>query len=468
MWKPKPSALLLRTGMLLLAALFMLAGWIPVSAAVQETGQTAPAVSSQAPLSAPVVVIPVHKTIEAGLEKFLTRAVHEAAEAQAMYIVLDIDTLGGEVIAAEEIGELIRGSKVPTIAYVHGKAVSAGSYIALNAVQIAMEPGSSIGAAAVVDGSGNEIDNVKVVAHWASEMRAAAELRGRDPQIAEAMVDKNVGVTMQPIGRDVPKGQLVSLTAEEAVKVGYAEVLAKDLGEVIRHIGGTEHPLLTMKPTPAETFSRWITDPVVSTLLLFIGIAGIAIELFVPGFGIPGILGLLGFGLYFFGHYIVGFAGVEDIALFIIGVVLLIIEIFVSSFGILGILGIVCLFSSVVMAAYNTKQAALNLSIAFVLAVIVLAIFIKIFKHRGVWNRFILRDSLTTEEGYTSADSRTELVGRTGTALTPLRPAGTVQIGEDRIDVVTSGEFIPAGTSVIVIQVEGSRIVVRKEEERHA
>ncbi|OXM86111.1 NfeD family protein [Paenibacillus rigui] len=457
MWKVK-QALQTRILLLLFLTVLLLSG---IPAYAQDPTTPAPSPAS-VPLSAPIVVIPVHQTVETGLQKFLDRALKEAADARAMYVILDIDTFGGRVDAAEEIGEMIRSSPVPTLGFVHGKAVSAGSYIALNATKIAMEPGSSIGAAAVVDGSGNEIENVKVIAHWASEMRAAAELRGRDPQIAEAMVDKNVGVTMKPIGRTVPKGQLVSLTAEEAVKVGYAETTAKDLNEVIRYLVGTEHPVIHLKPTPAEAFSRWLTQPLIATLLLFIGIAGIAIELFVPGFGVPGIVGLLGFGLYFFGHYIVGFAGVEDIALFIIGVVLLIIEIFVSSFGILGILGIACLFSSVVMAAYNTKQAALNLSIAFVLSIVVLAIFIKIFKHRGVWNRFILRDKLTTDKGYTSAESRSDLLGKSGTAITPLRPAGTIQIGDERVDVVTSGEFIAVNSQVVVVHVEGSRVIVRE------
>lgn len=456
----KRGPLLLRSCFLVLCVLLLMLPGVAVYAEVNASTQTQSGTS--VPQAAPVVVVPVHQTIENGLQKFLERALREAEESRAMYIVLDIDTLGGRVDSAEEIGEMIRSSKVPTIAYVHGKAVSAGSYIALNANKIAMEPGSSIGAAAVVDITGNEVESVKVIAHWSSEMRAAAELRGRNPQIAEAMVDKNAGTAMPQLGRNVEKGQLVSLTAEEALKVGYAELVAKDLNEVIQFIGGTGHPLVKIEPTPAEAFARFLTQPWVSMLLLFIGIAGVLIELFVPGFGVPGIIGLLGFSLYFFGNYLTGFAGIEDISLFIIGVVLLIIEIFVSSFGIIGILGIACLFSSVVMAASNTKQAALNLSIAAVLAVIVVIIVIKYFKHRGIWNRFILREKLTTEQGFTSSTIRHELLGKSGISVTPLRPAGTVNIDDERVDVVTDGEFIPPHVKVVVIKVEGSRIVVRE------
>ncbi|MGG2199318.1 MULTISPECIES: NfeD family protein [Paenibacillus] len=421
-----------------------------------------PQAPSAPPLAAPVVVIPVDRTIESGLERFMQRAFAEAQELGAMHIILDIDTLGGSVESAEHIGQLVKESPIPTIAYVRGKAISAGAYIALNANRIAMEPGSSMGAAAVVDGTGSEIENVKVVSYWSGQMKAAAELRGRNTQVAEAMVDKQVGLSLPELGREVPKGQILTLTAGEAVKVGYAETMAADVQEVVRFIGGADHPLVTIEASAAEQVARFVTLPWVSVLLLLIGIAGIAIEMLVAGFGIAGVLGILGFGLYFFGHYIAGFAGVEDVALFIAGIFLLILEIFVSSFGILGFLGAVCLFSGVVLSAYNMKLAALNLGIAFLGAVVVVAIVVKIFQHRGVWNRFILRDKLTTEEGYVSVVTRRELVGKTGTSVTPLRPAGTAVFDEERLDVVADGEFIPANRTVTITFVEGSRIVVKE------
>ncbi|MCM3267280.1 NfeD family protein [Paenibacillus elgii] len=458
----KHSALLFRLPFVyfLAAALLLsaLIGFLPAEPASAES-------SSSPPKAAPVVVIPVHQTVENGLQTFLQRALQEAQAMGAYYVVLDVDTLGGRVDSAQEIGQLIKNSPVPTIAYVHGKAISAGSYIALNAGKIAMEPGSSLGAAAVVDGAGNEIESVKVVSYWSGQMKAAAELRGRKTQIAEAMVDKNVGVSMPEIGRTVPKGEILTLTAEEALKVGYAEKMAASLQEVVQFIGGEEHPLVTLKPSLAESFARYVTQPWVSTLLLIIGIAGIAIELFVPGFGLPGIIGVLGFGLYFFGHYIAGFAGFEEIALFIAGILLLLIEVFVSSFGILGFLGAACLISGVVLAAYNTKAAAMNLGIAFVVAVVVVAVVVKIFKHRGVWNRFVLREKLTEEKGYVSASSRSDLLGRTGKAVTPLRPAGTAMFGDERVDVVTLGDFVASGRMVTVTHVEGVRVVVKEVKE---
>jgi membrane-bound serine protease (ClpP class) len=411
-----------------------------------------------------VYVIPVKQSIESGLESFLARAFEAAAEAKADHIILDINTFGGLVTSAEGIGELVRQSKIPTVAFVNGKAVSAGAYIALNANKIVMDPGSTIGAASVVDAAGNEVANPKIVSHWVSAMQTAAELRGRNPQIAMGMADKTMEVDMPEIARKDGKDQIISLTAKEAVLVGYAEGTATDLQGVLKIIGLEDSQLVEFSPSMAEKLARFLTNPVVSTILLLIGIAGVAIELFVPGFGLPGILGVVGFSLYFFGHFIAGFAGVEHMILFVAGIILLVIEVFAPSFGILGILGIASIFSGVVLAAYDTENALWSLTIAFILAVVVVVIFIRIFKHRGIWNKFILKEELTDEAGFVSQESKSYLLGMTGSAITPLRPAGTATISGKRIDVVTQGEFIAAGRPVEVIQVEGARVIVREQQ----
>ncbi|MEF3304633.1 NfeD family protein [Paenibacillus sp. GYB003] len=411
-----------------------------------------------------VYVVPVRQTVESGLYSFLERAFADAERSRAAAIVLDIDTLGGRLDSAEEIGKLVRGSPIPTAAFVRGRAVSAGSYIALNAGTIVMEPGSTIGAAAVVDGSGNEIDKAKIVSHWSGEMKAAAELRGRNPAIAEGMVDKSVVVDMPQIGRKVGPGEIVTLTAEEAVKVGYAEKTAATLDETIAYMGLDGATVIHVEPTFAEKLARFLVHPATMTVLLIVGIAGVAIELLVPGFGLPGVLGIAGFALYFFGHYVAGFAGIEHIALFVGGIVLLALELFVPSFGILGMLGIAAILAGVVLAAFDTKNALLSLGVSVVLSAIVVVIVARQFKSRGVWNKFILRDALLTEEGYVSHESKDHLYGALGMAITPLRPAGTVEIWDEKVDVVTEGEFIEANSMVKVIKIEGGRIVVKQAE----
>lgn len=411
-----------------------------------------------------VYVIPIEQTIETGLERFLSRAFDEAERHQASRIILRINTLGGSVDAALGIGERIRTSDVPTIAYIEGKALSAGSYIALNADQIVMGVGSTIGAAAVVDLAGNRIEDSKIVSSWVSAMTAAAKLNGRNPEYAAGMVDDQRTVHVAEIDRTFGPGELISFDHDDAVKAGYAEAVARNLDEVVRWTGIERPEVVEVEPTAAEKLARFLTNPYVMTLLLLVGLGGIVFELFAPGFGVPGIVGLISIGLYFFGNYVAGFAGVEHIILFVAGVGLLIAELFVPSFGILGIAGFVSLGAGIVLAAYDYRDAMAALGIALLGCVLVLIVVFVWFRRRGVWNRFVLRDEFKTEAGYVSAPVRRQLVGKRGEALTPLRPSGTALIEGERVDVVTSGEFIPAGEAIEVIQVEGVRVVVRKAE----
>lgn len=414
-------------------------------------------------LGSAIYVIPVKQTVESGLESFLKRAYKEAEEAKAEHVILVVNTLGGKVINAESIGHFIRENKIPTTAFVEGKAVSAGTYIALNADNIVMQPGSTIGAAAVVDGSGTLIENPKTVSFWVSEMRESAGLNGRDKDIATAMVDPNAVVKLKDkIGRDKLKGDILTLTASEAEKVGYSESTAESVDEVIKWLGFEGRTSIEVNPSLAENAARWLINPIVMTVLLILGIAGIVIEMLVPGFGAPGIIGTLSFGLYFFGHYVAGFAGMESVVLFVIGIALLIIELFVPSFGILGILGSTALITGVVIAASDPMTAFISIVVAAVVAVIIITIFVRMNKSRGIWNKFILRDKLTAEEGYLSADVKDSLLGLEGVTITPLRPAGTVLIGDSRIDVVTSGEFVDAKRKVKVIKAEGTWVVVKE------
>lgn len=408
-----------------------------------------------------VYVIPVKQTIEGGLYKFLQRAFNDAISMKARYIVLEINTLGGWATTAEDIGLLIKDSPIPSVAYINGTATSAGAYIALNAGQIVMAPGSTIGSAAVYAGN-QEVTDPKLVAYWSGAMKTAAELRQRNGMIAVGMVDKNVVVPMPELGETKHEGQIIALTTEGALAVGYSEQTVNNLQEVLEFIQLPQATVIEFNPSVAEKWASFLVHPVVRTILLLVGIAGIAIELFVPGIGIPGLLGLLGFGLYFFGHYVAGFAGIEDIALFVIGIALMVVEIFVPGFGIFGIAGVIALISGVVLAAYNTEQALFSLGIAVIIAAVVVAIVVKFFKHRGVWNRFVLKDEMKSEEGYYSAPTRSTLVGKIGNTLTPLRPAGTILIDGERVDVVTQGEFILAGKPVVVLSTDGSRVVVKE------
>ncbi|WP_078498676.1 NfeD family protein [Paenibacillus selenitireducens] len=419
--------------------------------------------ASNNPAQKLVVVVPVKQSIESGLGQFVERAIHKAEDLHASLIVLNVNTPGGRVDSALDIGNVIMSSTVPTLAYVESEAASAGSYISLSADQIVMKPGSMIGAAALVDGSGKPVENAKTIAAWASMMRSVAEQNHRNGDIAEGMVDSQKVVELKPIQKVKQQGEIISLSANEALAVGYADHIANTLEEAVSY-AGIDNPVIEhVNQTFFEKLATWLTHPVIATLLLFMGIAGVAIEMFVPGFGIPGVIGLLGFGLYFFGNFVAGFAEQGSIVLFVLGIVLLVCEVFVPSFGILGILGSLSLIAGVVMAAFDTSDALLSLGIAFVAALIVVVVVARIFKHRGIWNRFILKDSLTSEQGYLSSEDKSYLLHKEGVSLTTLRPSGTVVIDDEHVDVVTDGTFIEANRPIIVAKIEGTRVVVREK-----
>lgn len=425
----------------------------------------APETAGGKSISGPVFIIPVDQEIERGLQSFLERGFQEAANYGAVLIVLEIDTPGGRVDSAEQIGTMVRDSPIPTAAFIRGDAASAGSYIALNTGAIIMKPGSMIGSASLVDRSGNTVDDAKMVSYWKSKMVGAASLNGRDPEVAAGMMDINLVVNKPELGVDKAQGEIIALSSGEALQAGYADYIAGTPNEAITWLGYSTDDIFRVEHTGAEKMSHFLTNPVVMTILLFLGIAGIVIEMLVPGFGVPGIVGTLAFALYFFGNYVAGFAGAETLLLFILGLVMLILELFVPSFGILGLLGSVSLVAGVIRAAYSFTHAMFSLGIAFASAAVVIVIVAVTFKERGIWNRFILQESLTKEQGYVPVTEKLGLIGAAGISVTPLRPAGTANIGGERIDVVTEGGFIEAHSAVSVVKVEGGRVVVKKSAE---
>jgi membrane-bound serine protease (ClpP class) len=405
------------------AAALVLAVWLPAFGAARAAED-----------SRVVYTASIEGTIDAGMEGYVKRVVRQAQENGASLLVFEINTLGGRLDSAEQIGQSIRASQVPTVAYVRSTATSAGSYIALNAGKLIMQPGSSIGAAAVVTADGRPVTDAKVVSHWASQMRAAAELRGRDPRIAEAMVRSELELELPAIGKTVKSGEILSLSAEEALKVGYADGMAGSLSDVLKMEGFESAHQETVRLSLAERLASFLTNPVVMTLLFIVGIAGVAIELIVPGFGVPGVLGICGFGLYFFGQYAAGAAGVASLG------------------------------AGIVLAARDTAHALVSLGFGSAVAVGIVIIFAIAFRDRGIWNRFILRDRLSSEEGYVASEDRRHLQGMTGKALTPLRPSGTILIEGRQVDVVANGRFIGAGSTVKVIDTDGTRVVVEEVE----
>jgi len=418
--------------------------------------------SIKAGASGKVYHVPLENEVEEGLKAFVERAFNEALENGVETIILEIHTPGGYVASAEEIANIIDQApeQIEVIAFINSKALSAGAYLALHADEIYMVPNGTMGAAAIIDGAGNAADDKRTSA-WIAAMEAAAESKGRDPIYARAMADKSVNLSKYR----APEGKLLTLSAREALEVQYSEGTVSNLKELLDKLDLSESEVVSIEPTFAEKLASFITNPLVVTLLLSIGCLGLVIELFSPGFGVPGLIGLSSFALFFFGHTVAGFAGYESVLFFIIGLALLVAELFVPG-GIVGLVGGALMIISLLFAGESVVHMAYSILIAVFIAIIGMVIVMKFFgKNLHVFNKLILRDATTTEEGYVSNVNRIDLLGKVGDSLTPLRPAGTILVGNERIDAVSEGSYIDAKRKVEIIQVEGSRIVVREMKE---
>ncbi len=215
-----------------------------------------------------------------------------------------------------------------------------------------------------------------------------------------------------------------------------------------------------------DQLALFITHPIVITILLTIGFLGFVVELFTPRIGLPGIIGVSAFLLFFYGHLATGLANVSTVLLFAVGIVLILLELVLPG-GIIGIFGFGAFLASFFMAGENFIHIGISLLIAFSISILACVVMIKVYdKKMKFFKKLILSDSTSTELGYVSNQNRTELIGKIGICLTDLRPSGTVVIDEERIDVVTEGSFISKGSQVKIIKVEGSRIVVRELENK--
>lgn len=402
--------------------------------------------------------VPVENVVEKGMLAFLERAFKEAKEQRADAILLEIDTPGGLVEAAADIGMLIHESEIPVIAYVNPEAHSAGAFIALYAHQLYMHPSATIGSAGVIDQAGNAADE-KAQSAWIAQMINAAEASGRNPVYAEAMANPNMDFNEFRY----QETKFLTLTATEALQVGYADGLASNLAEVYELANLTDVETIDMEPTLAENIARIVTHPIVVPILLSIASLGLVLELYSPGFGLPGTMSLSAFGLFFFGHLIAGFAGYETLIIFVIGFILLILELFLPG-GIVGIIGGGLIIASLLFAGESVTHMAYSIIIAMFIAVVGMVIFMRIFgKKLHMFNKLVLKDATTTEEGYVSNENRIDLIGKAGFTQTAMRPAGVIVVDDERIDAVSEGSFIDKDKQIVIIKVEGSRIVVREQ-----
>ncbi|WP_420809396.1 NfeD family protein [Aquibacillus halophilus] len=404
-----------------------------------------------------VYVIPIEKEVERGLEAFLSRTTKEATVENADHIIFEINTPGGRVDAAGNIAEILQDLEIPTTSFVTNRALSAGSYIALNTDNIYMKPQATMGASGVITADGNAAD-MKAQSAWFAAMKSAAESKGRDPLYALAMSDPDVDLPEY----GAPEGEFLTLDPTSAVEIGYAVAIVNHRTELLNHLELNQATIVEMETTISEEIARFITNPVVVPILLSLASIGLIVELYSPGFGIPGSIGLVSLVLFFYGHIIAGLAGYEAIILLVIGIALIVTELFVPG-GILGIIGIAAVVGSLFLSGSDMGHMAMSIGIALLLSIIVSVIlFRKVGMKKGIFRHVILSDSTSTEKGYVSSVNRLELIGLEGKSVTPLRPSGTAVFDDERLDVVSEGAFIQADTDLKIIKTEGSRIVVRE------
>ncbi len=446
-----------RIWMAVLVVAALIAGWSQAAAAGE---------------SGTVYVIRVDGMIDNGLNMYIDRGVSAAeADDQAVGVILHMDTFGGLVDAADEIRKRLLASDIPVVTFIDANAASAGALISFATDHIFMVPGGSIGAATVVDGAGERADE-KMQSYMRGLMRSTAEAKGYDPGIAEAMVDERIA-----IDGIIAEGELLTLSASEALDLDVSTATVRSLGEVAAEMGWEQADLFNIDERWEESIIRFFASPVLQSLLMLMMLGGLYFELQSPGVGFAGAIAGLGAILFFLPLYIMGLAQIWEILIVIVGVGLILVELFVlPGFGIAGIAGGILLlfglFASLVgnvgfdfpaLEQMRTELWTILLTMVFGIALI--ASTIRYVMKTPLFGRLVLTRSTDKESGYTSYSSRDDLLGKEGIALTTLRLSGTVKIGDRRVDVVSDGEYIAKGSRVKVISTEAGQVIVTRLED---
>ncbi len=398
-----------------------------------------------------VYIISIKGTIDLGLSSYVQRALEEADAKKAKAIILEIDTFGGRVDAAIQIRDKVMSLNIPSAAYIKNRAWSAGALIALSAEYILMDKSASIGAAEPRPADEKNISALR------AEFTSTALSRGRSEEIAAAMVDKDV-----EIKGIIEKDKILTLNAEQSLKLYFIDGIVLNIRDVLNFLNLKDAKILYIYPNWAENISRFVTNPVVSSLLLSIGFLGLIIEFWTLGWGVAGSIGIISLSLFFGGHILVGLAGFETIILFAIGLVLLLAEIFfIPGFGLAGISGIAAILASIFLTFGNIIQATYSILIALGISVIGFFLLIKYIPSTRTWRKFILSTEQKKELGYTvGTKDLKRLTGKVGIAITPLRPSGIVEVNGKKLNALTRGEYVESNTKIKIISVEGNKIVV--------
>ncbi len=441
-----------------------------------------------------ILIIPIKGVIDLGLSTFVKRAVAQAEAQNIKTIILEMDTPGGRVDAADIICESLLNFKGETVTFVLNQAWSAGSMISFATDKIVMSPASSIGSAEPRIGlSHTEIKDEKIVSALRARFKAIAEEKNHNPALAQAMVDKDLVVkqvsindkkfilTKQELDEKIAQfgeknihvlsviseaGKLLNLTALDTQKYGLSSAICKDRETLLAYLNKQNVKIVETQPLWSENLVRFITHPVTSSLLLGIGFWAIILALRIPGLGLPEIVGVLSLSLFFWGHRLAGLANWLDLLLMILGVILIFVEIFVlPGFGITGGAGIICLLTGVILIlmrhpVYPPLQAfdkaGKMLFSSLMITAILFLVSLKFLSKSKAWKNIILESSSNSKL------EPQEVIQKEGEAISDLHPAGKAKFGDKIYDVETEGEYINKGEKIKIFAQTGNTIKVRQ------
>ena len=402
----------------------------------------------------------------------MQKAFEEAEEWEADLILLHMNTYGGMVIHADSMRTKILNSDIPVWVFIDNNAASAGALISIACDSIYMRKGANIGAATVVNQTGEAMPD-KYQSYMRSTMRSTAEAKGRNPDIAQAMVDESIKVDGVS-----DSGKVLTFTASEAMTHGFCEGMHESVKEVLEENGFPEYEQKTFVVTGLETFIGWMVNPAVSGILIMIIIGGIYFELQTPGVGFPIAAAILAALLYFTPLYLEGLAENWEVILFLVGIVLLAVEIFVlPGFGVAGVAGAAFIMASLILSLVGnvgfdfefTMPQEIMTAFFTVMLSSVLGFFGSLYLAKkllstSMLSSMVLASVQKREEGFVGVDSKdAELVGKEGVAFTVLRPSGKVQIDNEIYDATALMGFIEKGDEIVVTKYETAQLFVKRK-----
>lgn len=436
-----------------------------------------------------VFKIDIKKEIGSTTWLYIQKGFEEAAEIEADVVIIHMNTYGGEVVYADSIRTKILNSEIPVHVFIDNNAASAGALISIACDKIFMRPGGTIGAATVVNQTGEQMPD-KYQSYMRATMRATAEAHGqdtivsgndttyrwrRDPLIAEAMVDERT-----VIPNIIDSGKTLTFTALEAVKYGYCDAIASDMKEIItKHLEFAEYELIAFQPTAMDNIKGFLMSSVFQGILIMLIIGGIYFELQTPGIGFPLAVSVVAALLYFAPLYIEGLAANWEILIFIIGLILIALEIFVvPGFGITGISGIVFVIAGLTLSMLENvnfdfepvQSGGVGKALLTVTAGVSMGLGIIIYLSsrigaKGLFRNIALNTNLENDKGYIGVSIENKsLVGKSGVTHTDLRPSGKVTVEGVTYDAITEEGFISKGTEVRVIRFEMGQVYVSRLE----